>query len=554
MPGSAEGEDPEVTSLIEELLDTIVKFEWLSSREDDQSAPFDSKYAARDKLIEERVRICAALGCSAEPPTSESTFPDGPPRLLGLLAIVDSLIGLNFTSTEEYHAGEMYIENGLRWFEKNPSDYTVEYLDSLNQLGAIWSNREEYDKSLGFLNKAESFYKEVAAPAIGTPQHRRIEDAYTLTAFFLAQVYSNQGNAQSSAEYCQLCLQRQLDDFEVLNLVDFACNCIGLFNFYVLSEHYTQAEYCLHAAEFVLKRADPTPRTKAYIEKEGGLPQTLAELQKTWGRFYSMLLRLGWEQLNAGSDAPPYVAKELQVVYKKLPSFTLASSALPSNFEEALSVFKKGEQALDKAKEYFLLDGWVTDHLEILSELSNMYSTLSNYESDVAGKCKMLKRKINLFEPIISELNPRVYVDTIRNLSHELATTYQEIADLKVDDKEEGHVKKINELCFKGIRFLNLLFKTFQSASTGEIEVDEPWIPLYVSGQIALARLHAKFIYYDLAQQVQQNEIALKVYEDLMAFLKKKDLDSSTFADEFRMCSEMCQLIPQKIATISGQT
>jgi hypothetical protein len=58
----------------------------------------------------------------------------------------------------------------------------------------------------------------------------------------------------------------------------------------------------------------------------------------------------------------------------------------------------------------------------------------------------MLKRKINLFEPIINDLNPRIYVDTIRNLSHELAETYQEIADLKAKEDEESHVQKINEL------------------------------------------------------------------------------------------------------------
>eukprot|EP00300_Choanocystis_sp_HF-7_P007943 c15606_g1_i1.p1 GENE.c15606_g1_i1~~c15606_g1_i1.p1 ORF type:complete len:634 (+),score=169.64 c15606_g1_i1:44-1903(+) len=576
IPGGSEADDPAVTALVDEVLDTLVKFEWLCSQEDDPATPFNSKYTARERLIVERGRICDAIGHPNQPPTSESEFPtDGPKRLLNLLAVVDFKIGTNFVTTEENHAGQMYLEHALKRLELVCSDFAVDYLDGLNQLGVLWSNREEFPKSMEFLQRAERFYKDLSAGEQTkklflenvTEEERamhgdklqpntdmaRVEELYTLTAFFIAQVYGHMGKSESSAEYCQLCLQRQLNDFEVLNLVDFAYNCIGLYNYYVLCNQLVQAEYSLHAAEYVLTRGDRPASGKGFQEKEGGMPQAMAELHKTWGRFYGMLLRLGWEQYN-DPDKPPYAPSELTVVYKKLPQFQLTSLRLPSSFEEALTVFKKGEHSLERSKEYFVLDGWVTDHLEVLTELSQMYANLANFESDIPRKCKMLKRKINLFEPIITELNPRVYVDTIRNLAHDLASTYQEMADLKIQDGEEGHVKKINELCFKAIRYLNMMFKTFQAPSTNEIDVGEAWMPLYISGQLALARLHTKFIYYDVAQQVQQHEVALKVYQDLVAFLKRKDPSGKTFALETRMCHEMCQLLPLKIAAIrAGQ-
>jgi hypothetical protein len=53
---------------------------------------------------------------------------------------------------------------------------------------------------------------------------------------------------------------------------------------------------------------------------------------------------------------------------------------------QALRTFKLGENALELAKQYYQLDGWVSDHLEILQELSGMYTSLANFESDIPRK------------------------------------------------------------------------------------------------------------------------------------------------------------------------
>jgi hypothetical protein len=95
----------------------------------------------------------------------------------------------------------------------------------------------------------------------------RVEELCTLNLFFLAQVYGHMGLSDKSAEYCQLCLERQLENFEVLNLVvsqllfDIVwVFCIELldffFYFYILYFIFSSAGFCiqLHWAISVPRR------------------------------------------------------------------------------------------------------------------------------------------------------------------------------------------------------------------------------------------------------------------------------------------------------------
>ena len=46
------------------------------------------------------------------------------------------------------------------------------------------------------------------------------------------------------------------------------------------------------------------------------------------------------------------------------------------------------------------MDGFVTDHIEILQDHSALFRALAFFEDDLERRCKMHKRRVDMLEPI----------------------------------------------------------------------------------------------------------------------------------------------------------
>lgn len=46
------------------------------------------------------------------------------------------------------------------------------------------------------------------------------------------------------------------------------------------------------------------------------------------------------------------------------------------------------------------MDGYVTDHVEILQDHSSLFRALAFFEEDLERRCKMHKRRVDMLEPI----------------------------------------------------------------------------------------------------------------------------------------------------------
>lgn len=95
-------------------------------------------------------------------------------------------------------------------------------------------------------------------------------------------------------------------------------------------------------------------------------------------------------------------------------------SSLASTFEEAREIFKQANLHLTKASEYFKLDGWVTDHIKILQDISGSYSALAYFETDRSRLEKMLLRRAKMLGPIVDILNMNIFLNVWRQLSFEV--------------------------------------------------------------------------------------------------------------------------------------
>ena len=88
-------------------------------------------------------------------------------------------------------------------------------LDAYNCSGLLWCNRGQTGRAARFLMKAERLYlclrKAGTMAAMADVEVAHIEQCFTMTLFFLAQVYAPSGRAGLAAAYCHGTLQRQLD-------------------------------------------------------------------------------------------------------------------------------------------------------------------------------------------------------------------------------------------------------------------------------------------------------------------------------------------------------
>ena len=112
---------------------------------------------------------------------------------------------------------------------------------------------------------------------------------------------------------------------------------------------------------------------------------------------------------------------------------TAITSNLALDFDQARVVFLKAQQILNETKEYFKLDGFVTDHCEILRDLSDLYAALAFFDLDYGRKCKMYKRRLDLLEPVCAEINEQFYLTLKRQLLFDCGSILSEMIDLKID-------------------------------------------------------------------------------------------------------------------------
>ena len=81
----------------------------------------------------------------------------------------------------------------------------------------------------------------------------KLEKNYTLTLFYMAQVYTKLNNTDKAVHFCAATMKRQLT-YQEYEVKDWCINCVNLAEYFVRNGHYSQAEYCLFAAIQILPK------------------------------------------------------------------------------------------------------------------------------------------------------------------------------------------------------------------------------------------------------------------------------------------------------------
>lgn len=368
--------------------------------------------------------------------------------------ILNFYIGLVKFNEEDQSACESPFLKALDYFNTLQTIVKVRYIniyqEIYNDLGIVFYNKGEIKKGLQYLGKAEQIYKvfnDLNGYSItnsfsrfmqscskselannnsnnsnnsfstnntnddkleffnfyidGGLNKKSFEHNYTLTIFYYAQAFTKLGFRKKAIKYCSLTLKRQIELNEY-DLKDTIVNCINLSEFYMENQHFAQAEYILISAISLLPE-EPTKKKKLR-----------ASLQMQLGKYFLERLRFAvkqtreqfWitenEELSAIVNRRIFTFNNLTIVWPKIEDIR--------DIEQAKLLFRLANTQFKKAFEYYVLDGFVSEHIAISREISQLYKYLTFFETDNSRIFAMLDRRIALLEPIIKQINPKAYI------------------------------------------------------------------------------------------------------------------------------------------------
>ncbi|KAG8435278.1 hypothetical protein GDO86_013287 [Hymenochirus boettgeri] len=429
----------------------------------------------------------------------------------------------------------------------------------------------------------EHFYPEVQKL---TEQERskRFERVYTHTLYYLAQVYKHLKQDEKAAQYCHTTLQRQLE-YDSYNPVEWAINAATLSQYYLTKQCYMEARHCLAAANVVFTKAGQIPSAEAAKENEVEqerldlLGQKKADIARCWVKYCLNLLQDARKKLE---DNIGELDVDMQVELKSqrkreedkkekgqkkavlFGSSDIYDSILaaeekvncyyPLDFKEAREVFLVGQDYINEAKEFFQLDGHVTDHIEIIQDHSALFKVLAFFEEDYERRCKMHKRRIDMLEPLCKELNPQYYLLVCRQLQFELADTFYEMMDLKVaignklDEMDSHTIKKINSLALAAIKYYEMFLDSLRGPDKIFPEkLEEDVLRPAMVAKFHIARLYGKLISNDGKKQLENMQTSLSYYFYLVDYCATHEEAIKSVETELELSKEMVSLLPTRM-------
>ncbi len=102
------------------------------------------------------------------------------------------------------------------------------------------------------------------------------------------------------------------------------------------------------------------------------------------------------------------------------------------DFDDARAIFLPAQKWINIAKEYYTINEFCSDYIEIVTDYAALFKHLAFFEPSLDRQIKMHKRRIHILEELLAELNSKVYTDVFHAQLRDLAETYELVYKLKV--------------------------------------------------------------------------------------------------------------------------
>lgn len=228
-------------------------------------------------------------------------------------------------------------------------------------------------------------------------------------------------------------------------------------------------------------------------------------------------------------------------------------------YQDARDVFLCCQSWLNKAKEYYKLDTLASDYIELVQDSSQSYSLLAFFEENDDRRAKMHKRRINLLEDLVKEINPTYYLQYCRQLWYELGEVYSDLLNIKLENvnkkKPDPHsLQKINVLCEKSIANYDHFLNSVKDKK-GEIPtpLDQDLIRPVITVLAFIGRNSMKRIALDKKTQLIHIRKSFDSYQEVVNICKRDENAASMMAVEFSLCENMVSILPIKIKKLESE-
>ncbi|GLD97813.1 hypothetical protein PINS_up006510 [Pythium insidiosum] len=481
-------------------------------------------------------------------------------------------------------------------------------LELLTQSGILWFNRGQALRAMCFFMTSVQLCESLSTDA--SVDAELLLSVRTHAYFYLAQVYGALQRAEISARYCASTLHLQLQSLVHpsaslhVDVAEWVKNAVRLVDYFIETEQLLLAAVCLAVSEYVLREHIPTNNEDEESEQRRG------EIAMAWARVQLITLQLAqYRQLerDEANEVPPAKSPDadtvrafeamLRVIWTpEVATHSLESLLAASishivtsgmrfhavddvvTFEDAREVFKLGAAACEAALQVFVLDGFVTAHVQLRQLQSQLYRRLVVWEHDTKRQIAMHLRRLALLTPLLNEqLNPRAFTALLQELYYEAADVASEVYDLKQskrasDDKAVAYaVKAVNWYQ----QYLGLFYDTEKVVARGKdgmiVGGESVQPPPNTSGTAAeaksvvlgffsLARICGKI----LAPSNREKTVffwtkSLEYHRAVLALVHafeqhqqhgQREMPSQlrkSMQAELKICEEMIELLPEKI-------
>ncbi len=536
---------------------------------------------------------------------------------------------------------------------KLPKDNLIICIDAmqcLNMLGILWAGRGVVKKSFLYLLAANNLYERskkhtmklnASSSASNRRKAKELESVYTHNLFYLAQAYGHIGNATKSGEYCYMTLQRQLmTRFDSISAaLDWVKNCVGISDFYIALGHYKRCALALTSAEVVLMRQVLEPpadgpnsgsESQADIDAKVLAIEVHADLNRRIAHLDMLILKRAFDRrlfkdscTEGGIDFYEPVdddeedkdngtcakatsnvsnSESNSVEYDffsglSVPGIPYLCAGDIDTFQVARAVFLRASVRIDAAKKFYIMDGYVSDHVNILQEQSKIYHYLAVFDEEPKRRMGMENKRIEILSPLLSKLNPVAFEGLHKELAYELGETYMTLHDIKIEKlrlrRPDGNVngdvikkselENCNILCHKSIAMFTHYLSFFAPASDTTARGVGDFINMprdelvtiitmqpnlaaiaqeearsYLNSHFLVCRMLSRLLIPPGSNAHERSKyiaLCLKRYEWLVKFAPKfcegKDLNiNDIFDEEFSIIKDMAELLPVKINKI----
>ncbi|XP_038214477.1 KIF-binding protein-like [Zerene cesonia] len=563
------------------------------SKNDPENEPYTSKYKAKEILIKMRDALANTF-------STESNL--DPLKGDAMLGIVLLNIGIIDMETEELTASEKVLTEAEELLLPNSSkpEIVTTLINIDNNLGILWSNRDEPEKAKSYLLKSKEFYEtfkcsmQMPLPIENiihntadsvTGDIMVLEKAYTLTLYYLAQVYGSLKEDLKSAVYCHVTLRRQLqyNDYEP---VDWSLNSATLSQFFAERNGFFQSRHHLAAASTILdqyeaKLSEDSTNDEVMLAKKEQLKHRSADVARCWAKYCILLMTASKTRLMNDAETMSEAVTDMSnlqlednenicggdiknLIFPDL-DVTKYENKIGDKFiltyQDAREVFLSCQSWLNKAKEYYKLDSLASDYIELIQDSSQSYAYLAFFEEDDERRSKMHKRRIDMLEDLIKEINPTYYLQCCRQLWYELGEVYSEILNIKLDklnktnEKPTPHLlKKINMLCEKSIENYDQFLNSVKDKNgMMPVKLDLDVIRPVISAYAFIGRNSMKRIALDKRTQLIHVKKSFDSYQAVVDICTRDKDAAKMMHVEFSLCQEMVSILPIKIKRLETE-